>query len=147
MIYLGADHRGYKAKTKLFDYLLGRGYQVTDMGTNSEEPVDYPLIAAKVGEKVVEDLNNRGILLCGSGDGVCIVANKIKGVRAALAWNKEVAMSVRNDDNANILCLGADQLAEDEIREITQTFLDTSFGGQERYNRRIKEISDLEKEN
>src|SRR3989344_5239515 len=103
MIYIGADHRGFDLKEKLKDYLTERGYNLADLGTNSEEPVDYPLIARKVAERVGEDLNNRGILLCGSGVGVCIVANKFKGIRAGEAWSVEVATKARRDDNINVL--------------------------------------------
>lgn len=147
MIYLGADHRGFQLKEEIKEYLITRGYKVTDLGTNSEEPVDYPLIAEKVARKVVEDLNNRGILFCGSGAGVCVAANKINGIRAAQAWSPEVARSARTDDNINVLCLSADQVSSDETKPIVQGFLDTSFGGVERFNRRIKEITDLEQKN
>ncbi len=147
MIYLGADHRGFKLKGQLLQYLKKRGYQVTDLGTNSEEPVDYPLIAKKVARKVAEDPNNRGVLLCGSGAGVCIVANKISGIRAAQAWNQKVAEAARHDDNVSVLCLAADAHTPEEVKKITQTFLDTSFGGEERYKRRLKEIREIEKEN
>lgn len=147
MIYLGADHGGYKYKEKLKKYLDERGYRVTDMGTNSTEPVDYPPIAKKVAEKVLDDPNNRGILLCRSGVGVCIVANKIKGIRAAEAWSTPVAVAARHDDNVNVLCLGADYLSFEELKNISQAFLDTSFGGEERYKRRLREIEEMEKGN
>src|SRR3989344_9297416 len=104
MIYIGADHRGFKLKRELFDYLIGKGYRVVDVGTDSEESVDYPIIAEKVTRKVAEDPNNRGIIVCGTGGGVCIVANKSKGILAAEAWNPEVAKAARNDDNINVLC-------------------------------------------
>ena len=147
MIYLGADHRGYKHKEALKSFLDEQGYQVTDMGTDSEKSVDYPLIAQKVADKVAEDLNNRGILLCGSGEGVAIAANKIDGIRAGEAWNADVAYSARNDDNINVLALPADHLASDEVNEITQVFLDTSFSGEERHKRRLEEIKKIEEEN
>ena len=147
MIYIGADHRGYKLKTELFEYLVGKGYRVVDVGTNSEESVDYPLIAEKVSKKVAEDPNNRGIIVCGSGAGVCIVANKTKGILAAEAWKPEVAKAARNDDNVNVLCLPADHITHEDAKQISQVFLDTSFGGEDRYKRRISEIRDVEKEN
>ena len=147
MIYLGADHRGFKLKETLKKYLQDKGYQLKDMGTDSEEPVDYPLIAEKVGKKVKEDPNNRGILLCGSGEGVAIAANKIDGIRAGEAWNPDVAYSARNDDNINVLALPADNLASDEVNEIAQMFLDTSFSGEERHKRRLEEIKRMEEEN
>lgn len=146
MIYLGADHGGYKFKEQLKIYLKSRGYQVADLGTDSEVPIDYPLIAKRVAEKVMEDPNNRGIVLCRSGAGVCIAANKIRGIRAAEAWNEEVARAARHDDNVNVLCLAADYLSFEAAKKIAQTFLDTSFAGEERYKRRLKEIEDIEKQ-
>lgn len=145
MVYLGADHRGYEIKEKLREYLISRGYQVSDLGTDSKEPVDYPIIAEKVARKVAEDPNNRGILLCGSGAGVCIVANKFKGIRAAVAWRPEIAKTIRYDDNVNVLCLPADELSCEEVEETAQRFLNTSFGGDERYRKRLKEIEEIEK--
>ena len=87
------------------------------------------------------------IIICGSGAGVCIVSNKIDGIRAAQAWSPEVATAARNDDNVNVLCLSADHTDADISKKIVQKFLDTSFGGAERFNRRIKEIGEIEKEN
>ena len=147
MIYIGADHRGFKLKQELAAYLEDRGYKVADVGTTSEEAADYPMISEKAAKKVKEDLNNRGVLICGSGAGVCITANKLKGIRAAVAWNEKMAKSLRNDDNANILCLAADYLTADDAKTITQAFLDTSFGGEARYKRRLEEIKTIEQEN
>ena len=147
MIYIGADHRGFKAKEALLEYLQSRGYAVADVGTRTEEPVDYPIIAEKVGHKVTEDPNNRGVLLCASGAGVCIAVNKIDGIRAAEAWNENIARSVRTDDNINVLCLSAEETNTEDMKKITQIFLDTSFVSKERYKRRLKEIQDMEKEN
>ncbi len=147
MIYVGADHRGFKLKQELVAYLEDRGYKVADVGTTSEEAADYPMISEKVAKKVQEDLNNRGVLICGSGAGVCITANKFKGIRAALAWNENMAKSLRNDDNANVLCLAADYLTPDAAKAIAQAFLDTSFAGEERFKRRLEEIRAIEQEN
>lgn len=147
MVYVGSDHRGFQLKKEILDYVSKRGYQVADLGTDSEEPVDYPIIAEEVAKKVVEDLNNRGVILCGSGVGVCIVANKIDGIRAAQAWDPEIAKAARNDDNINVLCLAAEHTETEQAKKIVEKFLDTSFGGAERFNRRIKEIRDIEKEN
>ena len=97
-------------------------------------------------QKVAEDYNNRGILLCGSGVGVCIVANKIKGIRAGSAWTAEVARSARADDNVNVLCMAADDLNPGDVREIARAFLNTSFRSEERYKRRIAQIEQIEKE-
>lgn len=145
MIYLGADHRGFKHKEKLKSFLEEQGYQVTDLGTDSEDSVDYPIIAEKVVKKVVEDLNNRGILLCGSSVGVCIAANKFKGIRAGSAWTEEVAKSARADDNTNVLCLAADDISVEDTKQIARAFLNTSFRGEERHKRRIAQIDEMEK--
>lgn len=145
MIYLGSDHRGYKHKESLKQFLFEQGYQVEDVGTDSEESVDYPAIAQTVAQKVSEDFNNRGILLCGSGVGVCIVANKIKGIRAGSAWTPEVARSARADDNVNVLCMAADDISSDEAKEIARAFLNTSFRSEDRYKRRLAQIEEIEK--
>lgn len=147
MIYIGADHGGFKAKQKLFEYLKAKGFEVEDSGTDSEEAVDYPLIAEKVARKVVADPENRGILICRSSGGVCIAANKVKGVYAASAWNPEVAAADRNDDNINVLCLAADYLPDEVIQQTAQAFLDTPFQEEERYKRRLKQIQDIENKN
>ena len=146
MIYLGADHGGFKHKEKLKKFLSEQGYQLTDLGTNNEEASHYPKFALEVAKKVIEDPNNRGILLCRNGVGMSVVANKIKGVRAALAWDKQIARSAREDDSVNVLCLPADFISEEQAKEITKTFLDTSFEPEERYKRRLQEIEDIEKE-
>lgn len=147
MIYIGTDHRGFKIKEELRKYLEGRGYQVTDLGAFSVASTDYPLVAEQVAKQVAEDPNNRGILLCATGAGVCVVANKIKGIRAAVVWRKDVARSIRSDDSVNILCLPADYLSPEEAQEITQIFLDTSPLGEERYKRRLKQIEEIEQKN
>lgn len=148
MIYLGTDHRGFKVKEELKSYLAGRGYQIEDLGAGAYDPSDdYPEVARRVARKVTEDPNNRGILLCGSAAGVCIVANKIKGVRAAPAWNAEQIWSMRNDDNLNVLCLAADYTSAEKAKKITQAFLDASFSGEERHKRRLKEIEEIEENN
>src|SRR3989344_9127062 len=147
MIYLGADHRGFQLKEQVKNYLAGKGRQVNDLGTNSQAPVDYPVVAEKVAKKVVRDEEGRGILICGSGAGVCVAANKINGVRATEGWNKQAIEAARNDDDVNVLCLAADMLALDEARELVEGFLDTPFAGEERQKRRLKEIGEIERDN
>jgi ribose 5-phosphate isomerase B len=106
---------------------------------------DYPDYAKAVAEAVSLNPNeHRGILICGSGAGVCIAANKIKGIRAALAANPKMAKAMRNDDDSNILCLASDFTAETEAIKIAEAFLNTPFGAEERYIRRIKKIEELE---
>lgn len=145
MIFLGADHGGYKFKEKLKEHLQSKGYEIEDLGTHSEDPIDYPVIAKKVALKVIEDANNRGIVLCRSGTGVCIAANKIAGIRAAEAASPELAKAARNDDNVNVLCLAADYMTFPQIKKISETFLTTAFGAEERYKRRLKQIELIEK--
>lgn len=146
MIYLGADHRGFKLKEELKKYLETKAYRVEDIGTYSEENVDYPFIAVRLARKVTGDPNNRGVLLCGSGAGVCIVANKIKGIRAAEVWDPRVALAVRREDNVNVVCLPADSVDGALAKKIVQNFLDTSFSSEDRYKRRLKEIEAIERE-
>lgn len=141
MIYLGADHRGFELKEKLKPFLRDIGFDYQDLGAsiyNKED--DYPDFAKLVAEKIVANPEDRGILICGSDIGVAISANRFKGVRAGGATNaKQIAAGV-NDDDINILALGADYLSEDEAKEIVKTFLETKFSGEKRHQRRIEKI-------
>ena len=143
-IYLGSDHRGFKLKEILKIFLKENGHEVVDFGnSNYDENDDYPDFAKAVAEKVAENPeNNRGILICRSGVGVDIVANKFKGVRSALASNPEQARLSRNDDDANILSLAADFLSENEMREIISVWLETPFSGDENHKRRLQKIKE-----
>ena len=142
MIYIGADHRGYKLKEALKIYLKELNFDFEDLGAGELIPDDdYPDYATLVAEKVVEDPeNNRGILICGSGVGVDIVANKIRNIRSALCFDVKQARMSRNDDNANILSLSADFISEDLAKEIVKTWLETPFSGLEHHVRRIEKI-------
>jgi len=144
VVYLGADHRGFKLKEKLRDHLADEGVKVVDMGTDSDEPVDYPLIAQKVAGKVRQDSDDRGVLVCGSSAGVSIAANKVKGIRAFQAWTEEVARATRNDDDGNVLCLSADLQTLDEVKPIIKAFLSTPFDKAERRVRRLDQIKTME---
>ena len=147
MIFLAADHRGFQLKEKVKQWLTEWGYDHEDMGAFELDPTDdYPIYAKKVAESMVE-LDDRGILVCGSGVGVDEVANKFDGIRSGLAINKEQIYSARNDDNINVLALASDFTSEDEAREIVKVFLDTEFGDEERFNRRLKEVGEIEGEN
>ena len=145
-IYIGADHRGFAMKEGLVAWLTQEGHMVEDMGAKDfAEGDDYPDYAVPVAQKIAQDpTNNRGILLCGSGVGVAVTANKITGVRAANIQSVDVAKTARNDDDINVLCLGADLLALDEAKAIIATFLDTPFSGLERHERRVEKIKKLE---
>ncbi len=143
-LYMGADHAGFKLKEKLKKY-LNKNFFLTDLGNTKFDPEDdYPVYAARVAKAVSKNKNYIGILICGSGQGICISANKIKGIRAALCENERDAFLARNDDKANILCLQGRYTSLDKSKKIAKKFLETKFGRKERYNRRINEIKNLE---
>jgi ribose 5-phosphate isomerase B len=147
MIYLGADHRGFELKKYLIEKLKNKNLEFIDLGAyeyNKED--DYPLIAFKVAKEVVKDKNNRGIILCGSGIGVCIAANRIKGIRAASSLNIEIIKKGREDDDINILCIPADFIDKEKAWDIIEVFLNTKFKKEEKYLRRIKELDDFKEE-
>ena len=147
MIYLAADHRGFNLKEKIKQWLAEWGYDYEDMGAFKLDPSDdYPIYTKKVAESIVEP-DDRGILVCGSGVGVDEVANKFDGIRSGLAINKEQIHAARNDDDINVLALASDFTSEEEAKEIVKTFLDTEFAGEERFNRRLKEVGEIEEEN
>lgn len=145
-IYLGADHNGFELKKKIGAYLRQCGYVVVDDGDNVlDTRDDYPQFGARVVTSLLadKDVESRGILICGSGQGICIAANRYKGIRAAICWNIDEARNSRNDDDCNILCLSARYQTFDEITPIISTFLNTPFAGASRFKRRIKELDEL----
>lgn len=145
-IYLGSDHRGFKLKELIESELKVRGHAVQDLGNDHyDEADDYPEFAHRVAEKVSAEETSRGIVLCGSGIGVDIVANKFKGVRSALVLSTEQAIASRNDDNANVLALAADYVTPEKALELVRVWLDTPFSGDERHKRRLGEIEEFEK--
>lgn len=139
MLYIAADHAGYKLKESLTHMLATRSIAFEDFGTFSDELTDYPAYAKQVSKEVLK-YNGRGILICGSGAGMTISANRHKGIRAAVAWNQEVAKRIREEDDANILCLPARLINDDQAWEIVSTFLSTTFAHLDRYKRRLKQI-------
>lgn len=144
-VALGADHAGYEEKEKIKKTLDELGIEYEDLGTNSTASVDYPEFGAKVGRAVAEGSADEGIVVCGSGIGIAIAANKIKGIRAAQAWNEETARLAKQHNNANILSIGARVTPEAEIPKIVKAWLDAKFEGG-RHERRVEEITELEKE-
>lgn len=144
MIILGADHAGYEFKERAKEYLSELGEKFEDEGTYSAESCDYPIIAEKVARKVENTENAKGILICGSGIGVSIAANKVKGIRAALCMNSELSAMARKHNNANILCLAARFMSFEEIKKSISTFLNTEFEGG-RHQRRIEQIDSIER--
>ena len=145
-IYIGADHNGFEMKRQLAGYLRRSGYEVFDEGDAKLDPQDdYPQFAAKVvtAMQASDAAEPRGILLCGSGQGICIAANRFKGIRAAVCDTPEEARVGRNDDDTNVLCLPAKALSEGRAEGIVKTWLDTAFAGAARYKRRIVELDQL----
>jgi len=146
MIYLGADHAGYSLKEAVRRHLDERALDYEDIGTFSTESADYPDYAFAVADRVVAgQAEDRGILLCHTGIGTCIAANKVPGVLAALAYNVEVAQRARNDEDANVLCIGANETDETQALAIVDAFLDTPFSHAERHERRLGKISTRER--
>ena len=144
-IVVGSDHRGYAVRGKLIDLLKRLGHEVVDVGSHSPDPVDYPDIALLAGRKVVDGEADRGILICGTGLGMCIAANKIYGIRAAPAHDDLAAEMSRRHNDLNVLCLSADMLGERLIDRMVKIWLDTPFEGG-RHARRVEKITALEKE-
>jgi len=147
-IYLGADHRGFLLKEKIKKWIGLWGYEFKDVGAYKLDPNDdYPLYAKNVGLAVSNEKGSRGILLCGSGVGVDIVANKIDGVRASLGKSPKQVMAGRNDDDMNVLVIAADYTKEREAKEMVKVFLETKFAGKKRFVRRLAQIKRIEENN
>ena len=141
---MGADHAGYELKNKIRDYLKQRGFDVQDEGTNAADSVDYPDFAAKVGNDVASHAADRGILVCGSGIGMAISANKVHGVRAANITSEYEAQMSREHNDLNVLTLGARILDEAKALKIVDLWLKTQFAG-DRHQRRIQKMMAIEK--
>ena len=144
-IAIGCDHRGFKLKRKLMEYLTEMGHTYQDFGSYDPSPVDYPDIASKVAGAVSRREFDRGILVCGTGIGMAIAANKFPGIRAALVLDTFLARRAREHIDANVLSLSAEETSEEKAKEIVQTFLTTEFEGG-RHLRRIEKIGEIEKE-
>ncbi len=146
IIYIGADHRGFALKETLKGHLTDGGYEVVDMGNDIlEEGDDYPDFAAAVADAVSNNpFEDRGIVICGSGVGVDIVANKFFDIRSALAFNEDQVKAARTDDDVNVVALAADFIDEDTAKAIASAFLDTEYDGAEQHQRRIDKITELE---
>lgn len=141
-IAIGSDHAGYRYKGIIVEMLRADGHDVTDMGTHSDEAVDYPLYIRPVAEAVARGEYDRGIVLGGSGNGEAIVANRVRGIRCTLCWNVESAKLGRAHNDANVLSIGERMVSVDEMRAIVNTWLETPFDGG-RHERRIREIDDV----
>jgi ribose 5-phosphate isomerase B len=144
-VYLGSDHAGFDLKNALVEYLSGAGHQVVDCGPTSFEPDDdYPPFCIDTALRVVADPNSLGVVIGGSGNGEQIAANKVSGVRAALAYNIETAQLARQHNDANVVAIGARMHAQDEAIQIVDTFLGTPFSHDPRHVRRIAMVTAYE---
>lgn len=146
-VYIGADHNGYELKEQLKRFLSDAGHDVIDQGDAQLTPSDdFPVFAARVATGLLgsDDPEAKGILICGSGQGMIMAANRYKGIRASLVWNASEAQSSRNDDDSNVLCLPAHELKDfSGVKEIVTLWLKTPFAGAERFKRRVKQLDEL----
>lgn len=147
-IFLGADHQGFAMKEQVFAYLVKRGYDVEDVGDKELDPADdFPEFAQLAALKVLgsDDEDPRGILLCGGGQGMCMAANRFRGIRASVIWDAYEARMTRNDNDSNVLCLSSRVLHNDEKewKDILDTWLDTPFASAPRYKRRNAQLDEL----
>ncbi len=147
-IYIGADHRGFELKNQIIEWMQSGGYQIEDVGQNEiQQRDDYVDYAEKVGKKVAEDSGNRGIVICGSGAGVDISSNKIKGVRCTIGFNVEQVKAARNDDNLNVLALASNFTFFEDTKALIETFLQTPYEPTDNHARRLEKIKSLENNN
>jgi ribose 5-phosphate isomerase B len=142
-IVIGADHRGYRLKENLKAY-LSKNYEIIDVGTNSDTMVDYPDITAELVKPILSGQCEKGILICGSGVGASVAANKFKGIRAAVCHDNFSAHQGVEDDAMNVLCLGGGIIGESLAKDLIDTFLKAEFLGKERYVRRLDKIKRIE---
>ena len=145
-VAVGVDHRGFGIKDKLIALLADAGHEVLDLGTDSDASVDYPDFAAAVGQAIVDSEADRGIVVCGSGVGACVAANKIPGVRAGICHDTYSAHQGVEHDDMNLLCLGSEIVGMSLIAEIVPSFLNAGFAdSEERYVRRLHKVQALER--
>lgn len=145
-IYIGADHNGFAMKQAIAEALRHAGYSVHDEGDVKQDPADdFPQFAERVVRAMhaSKESDSMGILICGSGQGMCMAANRFKGIRASLGWDVHEARAARNDDDSNILCLPARALTIEAAIRIAETWLATPFAGAARFKRRIRELDEL----
>ncbi|MEW6041451.1 MAG: ribose 5-phosphate isomerase B [Elusimicrobiota bacterium] len=146
IISFGCDHAGFEYREKIFEFLKQQGFKIIDCGTFSVESCDYPDIASCVAKTVSSGESEKGILLCGTGIGVCITANKFSGARAALAYSEETARLASQHNNANILCLGARTTSLEDIIKYIKVWIETPFEGQ-RHQTRVDKIKKIDERN
>ncbi len=149
-IFIGSDHAGFKLKKAIKEKLKELGFKFTDIGTNSEESCDYPDFALSVAQNVVKNPNSQGILVCGTGMGMALTANKVPGIRAAVVFSEASAKQCREHGDTNVLCLGEKLLNQEDALKFVEIFLKTKFEGSkpenERHLRRLNKIKEIEKQ-
>ncbi|MEX1004768.1 MAG: ribose 5-phosphate isomerase B [Acidimicrobiia bacterium] len=143
-IALGADHAGYDLKQHVGSMLAESGVTVIDLGTHSTDPVDYPDFAAAVARAVNDGRADRGIIICGSGAGACVAANKVNGIRAAVAHDTYTAHQAVEHDDVNVLCLGSRVIGQNVADELVRAFIGAEFTNEERHVRRLNKVKALE---
>ncbi|MBI3983988.1 RpiB/LacA/LacB family sugar-phosphate isomerase [Candidatus Microgenomates bacterium] len=145
-VFIASDHAGFELKNALREHLTHRGYEVEDLGPHTLDPADdYPQFAFALTTKLLgsDDKDPRGILICGGGQGMVIAANRVRGIRAALAWNEEVAEASRTDDDSNVLALAGRFIDNATAYRVAEAWLRARFSGAERHRRRLAEIEEL----
>ncbi len=145
-VAVASDHGGYPLKGRVIEELRRAGHEVTDLGTNSTNPVDYPDYARAVAEAVLQGRAERAVLLCGSGAGACVAANKFRGIRAATCHDGFSAHQCVEDDDVNVLCLGARVVGPELAIDLVRTYIQARFSGAERHRRRLAKIAAFEAE-
>ena len=145
-IVVGADHRGYEMKDQIAASLKQAGHEVLDVGAHNGDSVDYPDYARAIGEALTDGRAERGVLVCGSGVGASIAANKIRGVRAALCHDTYSARQGVEHDDMNVLCLGALVIDSELALELVEAYLDARLSGEERYRRRLEKVAEMERQ-
>ncbi len=143
-VAIGCDHAGVSLKNEILPVLKELAVEWKDFGTTTEESVDYPDFGERVSEEVSKNNVERGILICGTGIGICMAANKVKGIRGAVCWNEETARLSRQHNDANVLCMGARFISIEDALKITRVFLETPASEDERHQRRVSKITSIE---
>ena len=141
-IVIGADHGGFEIKERVKSYLMANGFLVHDISPTLVEGDDYPDVAGKLGHKVLKS-KNMGVLVCGTGTGMCIAINKMKGIRAVMAYDKYTSIMARKDNDSNVMCLRGRKIYFWRVKRIVKAFLETEFSGETRHKRRIKKIDSI----
>lgn len=145
-VAVAADHGGFRLKEALIPFLESLGHEVMDLGTHNTDPVDYPDYATAIGKVIRDEIADRALFVCGSGVGASIAANKVRGLRAALCHDVFSAHQSIEDDDANVLCLGANVVGDRLAEDLVETWMNARFSGLERHRRRVNKIGRLDRE-